>query len=178
MSDYMGESLAIGDVHGDEYSDLIVGVPSEAEVHIFAGATAVSASSSARASTVITGPPGSGFGTALVVADLDGDGFGGGNDCDDNDASIYLGAAEISDDGIDQDCNGFDLLTCYVDADGDGRLDVYIGYLGEGRPTLDGWNAPPNQLYLQRAGGRFEEAAARLGVADTGWTIAACAVDL
>ena len=37
-------------------------------------------------------------------------------DCDDNDASIYPGATEIPNDGIDQDCDGTD----FVDVDGDG----------------------------------------------------------
>lgn len=58
--------------------------------------------------------------------DSDGDGYGDINsaidsdtapvgyiadntDCDDSDGSIYPGAAEIADDGIDQDCNGGDL---------------------------------------------------------------------
>jgi serine protease AprX len=41
--------------------------------------------------------------------DLDGDGYGPVIDCDDTDASVYPGAAEHSRDGIDQDCNGFDL---------------------------------------------------------------------
>lgn len=41
-------------------------------------------------------------------------------DCDDSDNTIYPGAPEIVDDGIDQDCNGFDAVTCYVDADQDG----------------------------------------------------------
>ena len=56
--------------------------------------------------------------------DLDGDGFddiaAGGTDCDDTDASIFPGATEIPDDGIDQDCDGSDLI---VDADGDGIAD-------------------------------------------------------
>jgi len=43
-----------------------------------------------------------------------------GTDCDDTDADIYPGAEEIPDDGIDQDCNGFDAITCVVDADQDG----------------------------------------------------------
>ena len=53
--------------------------------------------------------------------DGDEDGFTpiAGGDCDDSDAGVYPGAAETPDDGIDQDCNGFDAVTCYVDADMD-----------------------------------------------------------
>jgi len=42
-------------------------------------------------------------------ADVDGDTYVAGVDCNDNDASIYPGAIEIKLDGIDQDCNGYDL---------------------------------------------------------------------
>jgi MYXO-CTERM domain-containing protein len=52
--------------------------------------------------------------------DADKDGFDssafGGDDCDDDDATVYPGAPEL-DDGIDNDCNGFDEDS---DADGDG----------------------------------------------------------
>ncbi len=49
--------------------------------------------------------------------DDDGDGYAEDDgDCDDADAAVHPGAPEIPYDGIDQDCDGVDLL----DADGDG----------------------------------------------------------
>ncbi|MES9876010.1 MAG: S8 family serine peptidase, partial [Candidatus Sedimenticola sp. 1PA] len=45
----------------------------------------------------------------LPPVDVDADGFSANLDCNDNDASIYPGAAEIVGDGVDQDCNGYDL---------------------------------------------------------------------
>ncbi len=60
--------------------------------------------------------------------DNDGDGYVrdtcGGDDCDDYDPSIYPGAEEISDDGIDQDCDGDDRA---CDKDGDGYLSEECG---------------------------------------------------
>ena len=54
--------------------------------------------------------------------DADCDGVVTEEDCDDTDASIFPGAAEVLDDGIDQDCNGHDAITCegfvaYADAE-------------------------------------------------------------
>ena len=39
-------------------------------------------------------------------------------DCNDTSALVYVGATEVTADGIDQDCNGGDI--CYVNADNDG----------------------------------------------------------
>ena len=50
--------------------------------------------------------------------DNDNDGYPSDMECNDNDATIYPGAAEVCGDGIDQDCNGSDLLC--TDNDGDG----------------------------------------------------------
>ena len=76
-----------------------------------------------------------GFDLQECYLDADSDGFGAGNptgntlctagespfngDCDDADPSAYPGGVEINDDGVDQDCDGYDLVTCFSDADGD-----------------------------------------------------------
>ena len=74
--------------------------------------------------------------------DNDQDGFGDGNagqieapdgvcdtdqgesdndlDCVDDDEFIYPGAIDLPDDGIDQNCDGFDTITCFQDNDQDG----------------------------------------------------------
>ncbi len=42
------------------------------------------------------------------------------DDCDDTLATVFPGATDLPDDGIDQDCSGADTVTCYVDLDADG----------------------------------------------------------
>ena len=51
------------------------------------------------------------FTSTDCLEDADGDGFYSTTDCDDGNASVYPGATEVANDGIDQDCNGQDYTT-------------------------------------------------------------------
>ncbi|MDF1698550.1 MAG: MopE-related protein [Saprospiraceae bacterium] len=53
----------------------------------------------------------------VMLVDLDQDGFTNDIDCDDSNASIFPGAEEVPNNGIDEDCNGEDLLTSTSDVE-------------------------------------------------------------
>jgi|GEM_PF-216292 len=65
---------------------------------------------------------------AEIDMDLDGQ-LASQGDCNDDDATIYAGAPDLTVDGIDQDCNGLD--GCMADADGDGICDDVDECVGE-----------------------------------------------
>ncbi len=61
-----------------------------------------------------------------VPDDQDGDGYlaGAGGDCNDGDPTVHPGAAEIKHDGVDQDCNGYDLTIDVLAAQYSARADL------------------------------------------------------
>ena len=82
-------------------------------------------------------PPHLRFDGAIGGLDEDGDGFRACDDCDDSDDTRFPNATEICD-SVDNDCDGdiddadsnVDLSTAstfFMDADGDGVIDVCVG---------------------------------------------------
>jgi hypothetical protein len=88
----------------------------------------------------------------IFYRDFDGDGFGNANlkmldcekpqgyvrdstDCNDANASIFPGAPEIDDDGIDQDCDGYDGQIWFLDSDQDGYGNSLLFKRGNQQPT-------------------------------------------
>ena len=56
--------------------------------------------------------------SSVLVTDMDGDGYNNLEDCDDENANINPGAVEISDNGIDEDCDGMDFTTSTYELNG------------------------------------------------------------
>lgn len=66
------------------------------------------------------------------LEDADADGWTVGQDCNDQDATVFPGAEDLCGDGVDQDCNALDCGE-WPDLDGDG---VAFGDCNDGDPTV------------------------------------------
>lgn len=58
--------------------------------------------------------------SSALVPDVDGDGASKPSDCNDDNAAIRPGAADVPENGVDEDCSGADAVN--LDRDGDGFL--------------------------------------------------------
>lgn len=71
--DEFGRALAVGDINGDSFPDLAIGVPGEDTVHVLFGSS--SGLSGIGSVDLHAWPPGSRWGLTLAVGDVNGDGF-------------------------------------------------------------------------------------------------------
>jgi hypothetical protein len=182
----MGSGIAVGDVDGDGFTDLFVA--GEGLGRLYLNERGKRFRDATEAWKI---PGGLDDARGPLFVDFDGD--------DDLDL-VVLRSVEpslllVNEGGAFVDraadlgfvtARGAHVATAF-DPDGDGDLDLYVGYYGsklcnegkcEGRnlPALDGRNGTHNQLF-RNDGGRFVEAGADMGVADEGWTLAASAFD-
>jgi len=93
VNGFFGYSLAMGDVNGDGFADIVVGAPnvssSLGKAYVFhsTGSTGVSSANDTGATATLTGTATAGqFGTSVALGDVNGDGL----------ADIVVGAANVS----------------------------------------------------------------------------------
>lgn len=97
--------------------------------------------------------------------DADGDGFAADVDCNDNDASINPGATDIPNDGIDQNCDGSDLVV------GDGEVRVTLTWEGDDDLDLHVIDPSGERIWWQ------DNSAASGGLLDRDDNVGVCGTD-
>jgi hypothetical protein len=187
----MGSGVAVGDVNKDGYPDLFLAEEGSAHLFLNRGKEAPGKFTDATQAWGI--PGGIGDAKHVVFFDMEGDG-----DLDllvirsdnpslilKNDGGKYVDVTEAV--GFKPYAIGAHVATIF-DYDGDGNLDIYLGYYGSDAsnrkgsqapnlPSMDGKNGTPHQLWKRGADGKYTEVGIKAGVADTGWTLAVGAFD-
>lgn len=182
----MGSGLAVGDVNRDGYPDVFVAGEGAGRLYINKGKEAPGKFTDATEAWGI--PKDLDDSKQPIFFDMDGDG-----DLDllilRNDKPSLLLKQEPAGKFTDV-ASSLGLAThkgahvaSVLDYDGDGDLDIYVGYYGsdasnrggsQGRnlPSMDGRNGTAHQLFKRGPDGKYADFAKAAGVDDTGWTLA------
>ncbi|HSO34289.1 MAG TPA: FG-GAP-like repeat-containing protein [Labilithrix sp.] len=187
----MGAGLAVGDVNRDGYPDVFVAGEGAGKLYLNKGKDAPGKFTDATEAWGV--PKDLDDSKQPIFFDMDGDG-----DLDllvlRNDKPSLLLKQEPAGKFTDV-ASSLGLAThkgahvaSVVDYDGDGDLDIYVGYYGsdasnrggsQGRnlPSMDGRNGTAHQLWKRGPDGKYTDVAKAAGVDDTGWTLAIGAFD-
>lgn len=181
--DYLaGSGLAIRDLDGDTYEDLLV---------VNGDSLMLFRNREGRFEDVtrewgLESPP-EGECRLGIFGDIDNDG----------DPDLFVGVTEgpnylylneggryrrILADDVGLRSSGQTTSACFADFDGDGLLDLFVAsgmnLLKETpEPIFNAKNALPNQLFRNLGDGRFEDVTERAGVGDPGWALSCTTVD-
>jgi hypothetical protein len=181
-NDAFGSAIALGDINGDGYADIIVGAfeaaSSTGAAYIYLSAGPAGIALPAAPSTTLTGPAQQEFGFTVAITDIDGDGFGdavigAGGDGTNKGGTVYVfhsaGSTGIASGAYTGASSALPAITgttfgrglAVGDINGDGFSDVVVGdfnasavyiYLSSGSGGVGG---PPSATLTGTASKQF-----------------------